>query len=257
MELETIEKYQRHLIWLVPALFSIALVLFLNKAWQNSIPKAKPFPVNVHDQNYKDFQLDDKCLKLEENFYKNQNEEIWPIILSGIKAITRNQPNQPAVFLMLYSDRSAGKVARCLAKSLSEIATEYISILRSRPVELNGNELDNSYFIEDRGRVLEKYKELIRENGVMIVTDLQDVPTEVAKSFHFMTDKFSPLVEKAVYFFTLYVDSIPPDYRQWSKTAQQTLKTLWKDMDNHILAPLVGRMTQEPMAISSSDSIHC
>lgn len=214
--------------------------------------------MNVQGQSFNEQVLDKVCLELEKNFYKNQNEEIWPILLSGIKAITKNKPNHPAVFLMLYNDRSAGKIARCLAKRLSDIATKYISIGRSQPVELTGKELDTSYYIEDSGRVLTKYEELIRRNGAMILTDLQDVPAEVARKFHFMADKYTPLVEKAVYFFTLYVDSNTQDYREWSKTAQETLKNLWKpNLHDELLIPLLTRMTQETIAISSGDSIHC
>lgn len=231
------------------------LVFAAPTAYENWKHREISFEINLHEasklENYFDKSLD----KLEQK-YSYQEEKVWYTLAAGIKFVPKNKPNRPSVFMFLYDSESAGITAKCLAKDASYLASIFLKQDTKRnPVILAGLELNEARLIEDPGRLLVDYNRTLQDNGAMVVTDLQDVPAEVAKSLHFFCDAYSPLVESAVYIFTLKVDSIPKHQR--SGTARDKLTELWADkMPDGTIEALITRLTPNVIAINS-DTTDC
>lgn len=231
------------------------LVFAAPSAYENWKYREIPFKINLHEASELEKYFDESLDKLEQK-YPYQEEKVWYTIGAGIKFVPKNKPNRPSVFMFLYDSESAGITAKCLAKDVSYLASIFLKEDTKRePVILAGLELNEARLIEDPGRMLVDYNRTLQDNGAMVVTNLQDVPPEVATSLHFFCDAYSPLVESAVYIFTLKVDSIPKHQR--SGTARDKLMKLWADKLPHgTIEALITRITPNVIAINS-DSKDC
>lgn len=231
------------------------LVFAAPTAYENWKHREIPFKINLHKASELEKYFDERLDKLEQK-YPYQEEKVWYTIGAGIKFVPKNKPNRPSVFMFLYDSESAGITAKCLAKDASYLASIFLKQnTKINPVILAGLELNEARLIEDSGRMLVDYNRTLQDNGAMVVTDLQDVPAEVAKSLHFFCDAYSPLVESAVYIFTLKVDSIPKHQR--SGTARDKLMELWSDkMPDGTIEALITRLTPNVLAINS-DTTDC
>lgn len=214
-----------------------------------------PFKVNM--QKASDWEIYfDKQLDNVEDKYPNQEEKVWSTLAGGVKFVQNNDPNRPSVFMFLYDSESAENTAKCLAKDVSHLASVFLKRdNKARPVILSGPELNKVRLIEDPGRLLVDYNSTLQDNGAMVVTNLQDVPAVVAKSLHFFCDAYSPLVETAIYIFTLKVDNIPK-YKQ-TGTARDKLIELWAELPHGTIEALITRITPNVLGIQSERNVNC
>lgn len=199
----------------------------------------KSFPVNDKQMSEKEESLEIILNKLKKEF-PSQDENVWYTFQAGIKSVIREKPNKPSVFLMLYNDN--GRTANCLANRISRIAIQYITDKENGPLILNGHDLKrNHIFIKDSGELITEYNSTVQDIGGMVVTELHEVPGSVAKAFHVFCDRETPLVERAIYFFTLQTTE---EKTKKQKTAEQRMKNLWhQSLTDNLLDPLITRLT--------------
>jgi len=235
-------------------ILAAGITSFIGSSQEEDYYNPASFDVNVN-QSAKEEMLDNKIYDLE-NKYTKQVEEVWDTLAAGVKSVLKSKPNRPSVFLMLYESNSAGDTARCIAKDTSDIAIDFLMNRKLSPVVVNGNDLNTAKLEDDPGQLLVMYNSTVRRQGAMIVTDLQDVSAKVATSFHFFCDKYTPLIETAVYFFTLNVDTKLPR-KKLGEVAMKRLTALWQDkMEDFKMNPLITRLTGNVIKISS-DSTSC
>jgi hypothetical protein len=84
----------------------------------------------------------------------------------------------------------------------------------------------------------------------MIVKDLHKIPGIVAQSFHWFCDTVTPLVDKAIYLFTMKASGVTHAQDNPSMVAENELRKLWNGhLDEDKLMPLIMRITDNVMVI--------
>lgn len=231
-------------VWIytgVGLLIIVTIVSCIVSYWTRE-PEPEPFEVNEPYLSKKDLKLEESLDNIMERF-PSQDDNVWFVFSAGIKSITVGTPNKPAVFLMLYE--SNDKTPACLAKEVSKVAISYIMGWNSMPIIVDGVQLKQDEALKkDSGELIVRYNNTVRNKGSLIVTNLHEVPANIAKSFHFFCDTYSPLIEKAVYFFTLSTQGERLPKNKLQRVAEKTIKNLWSDsLESHLLEPLITRLT--------------
>lgn len=62
-----------------------------------------------------------------------------------------------------------------------------------------GSNLD----MQEHGELITRYRDDVDRSGVMLVKEIDGVPSELAMAFHYYCDEYEPLVKRSAIFFTL------------------------------------------------------
>ncbi|XP_054258866.1 uncharacterized protein LOC128983569 [Macrosteles quadrilineatus] len=237
------------ILFLVLCIIIIIFGVYFNKFKTSE----KSFEVKMYNQTQAEINLDNALYSLEDNIYKRQEEKTWITFAGGIKSVTSETPNKPSVFLLLYDDDLAEKTAKCIAWDVAKAASKYLMNKEIPPVTVPGAELNDPKLINDPGKLLEMMENRIKKAGSMIITHIEDIDPTVATSLHYLCDRFSPLVNKAIYLFTLKYES--DSKSPVKKVAEDTLFRLWADdLPDSKLHALITRMTGNVLKILSEKS---
>ncbi|XP_067010965.2 uncharacterized protein TORIP isoform X2 [Anabrus simplex] len=201
-----------------------------------------------------EYQLRKELKVLREKF-PSQAVNLWSSFMGGIKKIVEDEPNKPSVFLLLHQEDRG--TSECLAKEVGKAAAKFLKDGSQDLVEIDGSELKNNRsFLEDYGVFTDQFRSSMERIGVMIVNNLQEIPATIAQTFHTFCDEVNPLVEKAVYFFTLRTTST--SRKSPVEVAEETLTSLWKNhLDRDRMDPLIVRMTSEVVVIKQEEKTPC
>lgn len=72
-----------------------------------------------------------------------------------------------------------------------------------QPTVLHSSDLD----MNSHSDLMKQYEYKVAKSGVMVVKDVDRIPSSLAMAFHYFCDEFSPLVAKSAIFFTLNLDN--------------------------------------------------
>lgn len=108
--------------------------------------------------------------------------------------------------------------------------------------------------IEDYGEIIAKYRDELKQEKIMYVSDVNRTPAAAAQVFHTICDTIEPLVEKAVIFFTVYLE--PGNYDSPASVLHQVehvLETNWLSdaVTANTLKALIGRVTDQVFLLRS------
>lgn len=234
---------------------SVAVGKIYNKDDVFSTVRNQNIHVKMEVKNNADQMLENELSKLEQK-YSNQIEDTWITLISGIKSVIREDPNMPSTFLLLFDSESAGETAQCIAQDVSKPAIKYLLEKSDTPLVVSGAKLNDQRFLDEPGVLLKSLNSTVRIKGALVVTNLHEVPPKVVQMFHYVCDRYSPLVEKAVIFFTLKINQMPSQKDQ-QKTVEETLSKLWSSaLDDNLLRPLITRMTSNIIRINTDSKCH-
>lgn len=125
-------------------------------------------------------------------------------------------------------------------KTISEEAVCRISSCSEDPLEIKPSDISTSDILEDYGRIISKYKDTLEKSGVMIIRNLEKIPGTAAQAFHSLCDEYNPVVNKALFLFTIEVPEIP---KQASHYTRKYLGNKWTELDETKFAPLFTRIS--------------
>lgn len=100
----------------------------------------------------------------------------------------------------------------------------------------------------------------LKENEVLILENLQDLPWLLAKSFHKLCDAENPQIAKAMYILELRVnnDNLQNlNDHEKLMVAEQTLKSAWVNATNSYRVALVTRLTSYVDAVLLKSDQEC
>lgn len=175
--------------------------------------------------------------------FPNQNSILWKSLEHGVENVLNDIPTSPSIFLLAYQDvNSANRITRSIVKRTTECMQSTVNALELSPADLESNEMKLDY-----GVVIAKYRNQLAKSGVMLVNDLNKVPTEVAPAFHSFCDVQNPLVDRSIIFLTL---QLTRQIHSSSNTntlllVESYLRSNWSGLQSFILDPLITRVTDQ------------
>jgi hypothetical protein len=180
--------------------------------------------------------------------FPSQLNTTWQAFSAGIKDV-QETPTKPSVFLLLHE--TEGGTPACLAWKIGNISAHFLSAKNTDPVVLDGANIEkNQTLAEDYGILLDEYGPTVEERRTMIVKDLHKIPGIVAQSFHWFCDTVRPLVDKAIYLFTMKASGVSHAQHNPSRVAEKELRKLWNgQLHEDKLIPLIVRITDSVMVI--------
>uniref|UniRef100_V5GZZ8 Torsin-1A-interacting protein n=1 Tax=Anoplophora glabripennis TaxID=217634 RepID=V5GZZ8_ANOGL len=168
--------------------------------------------------------------------FPSQEEDFWIYIKEGIQDIKKF--HKPRTFLLLYNNEGQETLIKILTRII-KYATCSLTNCTASPVILKASDLNDPNILEDYGNIITRNKVKLEESGVMIVKNLEKVPGVSAQAFHSFCDEFNPVVNKALFIFTMKVDKFHDnDY----KYVEKYLYDHWKDIDEDNFYPLFTRI---------------
>lgn len=230
---EEIKQSPKHTVSIVLAIAFLVAIIAI--AMTRFVPRDE---TTVRRQSCKNFlQLHSK--------YPETDDMLWASLIVSVERAV-NDPGEPATFIFLYDSSSIGQ---SLLKDVIHITMECFG--NRDAIWRTSNDFKSAETTLDYGVVLDRHREELKSQGVLVVRDLDQVPPNAAKVFFTICDSYEPLVRKAAIFFTIDI-SQRTNQSQLSPTsiAEGILKDLWrKELHPNVLDPLVVRLTENVFKI--------
>lgn len=200
-----------------------------------------------------------QCLDFKEQLPKqftHQDELLWKSLKIGIENVLNKKPSKPSVFLLAYNDIETSR------NVMEKILNATANCMKSQdPIKLDGESFATEAMIKDYGEIIAKYQTQLEHNGIMYVSDINKTPIEAAQVFHAICDTITPLVERAVIFFTIYLD--PYDRHMSSNEilnlVEKKLESNWyndgndNSINDNTLKALIVRVTDQVFLLHSEN----
>lgn len=186
-------------------------------------------------------------------YFLHQDMLLWKSLRIGIENVLNENPAKPSVFLLAYSDIETTE--NLMAKILNATAN---CMQTKRPIQLNGATFATNEMVKDYGEIIAKYRDELKKEKILYVSDVNKTPAAAAQVFHTICDTVEPLVEKAVIFFTVYLepDNYDPNPISLLHKVEQVLENNWHTdnaVSENTLKALIGRVTDQVFLLRSEN----
>lgn len=227
-------------IWIM---YIISFVILVLACWYFTSNRSEPIqPVPRID-----------CPQFKEltKHFTNQDLVLWKSLKVGIENVLNGTPAKPSIFLLAYNDL---KTTRNVMKKILNATAECMQ--SKNPILLDGKSFATDEMIHDYGEFIAKYKGRLENNGILYVSDLNKTPSEVAQVFHTICDTITPLVNRAVIFFTIYIEQLNQDIepKELLHVVEENLKHNWhkgNKITEDTLSALIARVTDQVFLLRS------
>lgn len=185
--------------------------------------------------------------------FSGQDTILWKSLKIGIEGVLNNKPTTPSIFLLAYHDTDTAR------RVMEEVVAATAACMNSsNPIQLDGRTFVTAEMLTDYGIIIEQYRDRLKHDGIMYVSDLNQMPAEAAQVFHTICDTITPLVGRAVIYFTVYVDEGDKNLstRRVSELVETELETNWnrnRKVSADTLKALIGRVTDQVFLLKSEN----
>ncbi|XP_055607334.1 uncharacterized protein LOC129755051 [Uranotaenia lowii] len=182
--------------------------------------------------------------------YPSVDPMLWATLNVSFARAFNREPGEPSSIVLLY-DNTDTTVPVATNYLLKDIVSSNCFKDR-KPVALTKTEFSDKKFVDDYREFIHRYREDIRNQGVVIVQDLHQIPAKTAPALFPFCDVYSPAVRKAMYFFTIGVAAENVTKEEPVVIAERILKQNWKqELNTNKLDPLLARLLENVFWIRS------
>lgn len=132
-----------------------------------------------------------------------QDEYFWKTVKTGVEYVINNDPTAPSTYLLLYNDTLLAK------KILREIINRIKTCMNTDhdPIIIHSTDLETTAILKDHGNLITEYRDKLSRSQIMTIKDINELPGQIAQSFHYFCDEYNPVVHRAVIIFTLNISN--------------------------------------------------
>ncbi|XP_045451896.1 uncharacterized protein LOC123660918 [Melitaea cinxia] len=206
-------------------------------------------PVTVKYE-YDRFQFDNDVKDLKEK-YKIEDNSILQV-KTGVATIFKNQDT--ASFIFAYNSNSNNFNGLKFNNFIDDIAATTSRYLRNESNKVHVTIDSSNLIIQTAKEFMNQYQNEVYESGVMLVKDIESVPSQLAMAFHYYCDEYNPLVKRSAIFFTLNWAkcSNSSDKKATHENIEKCLASRWKTVDEEKIGPLLTRVVNIVVDVTQS-----
>ncbi|XP_058462780.1 uncharacterized protein LOC131437443 [Malaya genurostris] len=181
--------------------------------------------------------------------YPTIDQLTWKILNVSVNRAIYHDPGEPATFIFLYNSSVNGEA---LLEDVTGITSKCFG--DRKPIHLESKYFRKTEIIQNPNIFFEQYQTRLKEEGILVVRDLDQIPGSAAQVFFTICDSVESLINKAVIFFTINISHQPTSVikskRNPTQIAEDILKQIWStDLNSNELNPLVVRLTENVFKI--------
>uniref|UniRef100_A0A1B0G8K1 Uncharacterized protein n=1 Tax=Glossina morsitans morsitans TaxID=37546 RepID=A0A1B0G8K1_GLOMM len=171
-----------------------------------------------------------------EKQYTGLDSYVWVNLQSGIENILNKATTKSANYLFIYDN---GDI-RSIVKNMATHAAKCFN--NSQPLaEMGKDDFNSKEVITDFGKIIERFKLIIKSSNVVLIVNLNEVPGETAEALHAICDTENPIRKDLVVFLTLRMPTIENENVQ--EKVEEELEKMWGSKVTHYkLGALVTRV---------------
>ncbi|XP_032514139.2 uncharacterized protein LOC116767763 isoform X2 [Danaus plexippus] len=128
---------------------------------------------------------------------------------------------------------------------IEDIAAKASKYLRNNTREIHHLVINpTNLIVQTEKEFMNLYQKDVDERGVMLIKDVDNIPSHLAMAFHYYCDEYNPLVKKSAIFLTLNLAkcSNGSESKSTHDYIEKCLARKWNTIDKDKLGPLLTRV---------------
>ncbi|XP_046971723.1 uncharacterized protein LOC124538635 isoform X2 [Vanessa cardui] len=213
-------------------IFLLAVIMFLYSQHVSD----KALTKNVYDK----FRFDSDVKDLKEKYKVKENSILQ--VKTGVATIFENQDT--ASFIFVYNSDSINFDPVIFNNFIEDIAATTSRYLRNESKEVHVTVDTSNLMMTTTKDFMNQYQDKVIRTGVMLVKDIDSVPSQLAMAFHYYCDEYNPLVKRSAIFFTFNLAncSIISDKKSSHEYVEKCLANKWNSVGEEKIGPLLTRV---------------
>ncbi|XP_029649344.1 uncharacterized protein LOC115223046 [Octopus sinensis] len=213
---------------------------------------------NVSEPPVNPFKIHVQNIKTLKSMFKTQSDRTWTILKSSTHhIITSEEPDRPAVIMMVLPTKESEPMALCLARHFSHDITKVLdchtATAASYPA-INGAEYVEYENGDQKIKLDNSIQNLIKYHRSIIINHLEKFHSETVMYFHGLCDTTEAMYKQIAVVFLLE----PPYAIKNEAELALYLEKLWSDIDHIRIKPLLSRIANNVIFLNEDKSFeHC
>ncbi|XP_014779316.1 uncharacterized protein LOC106875615 [Octopus bimaculoides] len=197
-------------------------------------------------------------IKTLKNMFKTQSDRTWNILKSSTHhIITSEEPDRPAVIMMVLPNSKSEPMALCLAQHFSHDITKILNCHTATAASypaINGAEYVNYEIGDQKIKLDNSIQNLIKYHRSIIINHLEKFHSETVMYFHGLCDTTEAMYKQIAVIFLL---ETPYEIKNEVELSLY-LENLWSDIDHIRIKPLLSRLANNVIFLNEDESFkHC
>ncbi|KAJ8734181.1 hypothetical protein PYW07_014732 [Mythimna separata] len=157
-------------------------------------------------------------------------------------------------FIFVYNSKTNNFNLVRFEKFADEVAYTAARFLRNDISSIRHTVVESSNLdMQEHGELISRYREDVDRSGVMLVKEIDAVPSDLAMAFHYYCDEYDPLVKRSAIFFTLNMANCSniPDPKSIHDIIEKCLARKWTTLPRENMRPLLTRVVDVVIDVTS------
>ncbi|CAB3236949.1 unnamed protein product [Arctia plantaginis] len=205
------------------------------------------FAVNINQDkstqtvNYDTISFENDMNRLQEKYNIDSNSILQ--LKSGI--ITIFSKMDAGSFIFVYNSKTQNFNSLQFEKFMDEVAHTAARYLRNDVSSIKHTVIVSTNLdMAEHGELISRYRDDVDKAGVLLVKEVDSVPSYLAMAFHYYCDEYNPLVKRSAIFFTLDLANCSnvSEKKPTHDFIEKCLSAKWKTVPKENMRPLLTRM---------------
>ncbi|XP_022834289.1 uncharacterized protein LOC111362022 isoform X2 [Spodoptera litura] len=200
--------------------------------------------------NYDEIIFENNLRNLQEKY--NIDDDSILQLKSGISTIISRMDT--GSFMFVYNGKNNNFDAVKFGKFTDEVAYTAAKYLRSDMSSIQHTIVESANLdMQEHAELISRYRDDVNRSGVMLVKEIDAVPSDLAMAFHYYCDEYDPLVKKSAIFFTLNkANCSNTPAKATHDFVEKCLTKKWKTVSAENLRPLLTRVVNVIIDVTSA-----
>ncbi|OWR52130.1 hypothetical protein KGM_213093 [Danaus plexippus plexippus] len=164
-------------------------------------------------------------------------------VRAGITTISER--HDTGSFIFTYNSEDINYNPIKFDQFIEDIAAKASKYLRNNTREIHHLVINpTNLIVQTEKEFMNLYQKDVDERGVMLIKDVDNIPSHLAMAFHYYCDEYNPLVKKSAIFLTLNLAkcSNGSETKSTHDYIEKCLARKWNTIDKDKLGPLLTRV---------------